>query len=390
MAGGVEQVVIGLASALSRLEDGDEEYLFLAHPDADEWLRPYMAGPCRLVHSRMEYPEQGGALRIVRRAIRARTPGGPRLARSDGTLERAGAEVVHFPVQEAFLTELPSIYHPQDLLHLNMPELFDDREIARREGTYRPFCEDAELVCIMTEWGKRDLVDRYGLAPEKVAVVPLGSVLSDYPDPAADDLAATRLKLGLPEAFLLYPAQTWPHKNHENLFEALALLREGGLEVPLLCPGRRGANYPQLAERIGQLGLGSSVSFPGFVEPIELGSLYQLARALVFPSRFEGWGMPVCEAFEAGLPVISSRATVLPEIVGDAGILFDPDSPEEIADAIARVWSDPDLRTELVGRGRRRAELFSFDRTARMFRAHYRALAGRPLIDDDRILLAAS
>jgi glycosyltransferase involved in cell wall biosynthesis len=140
--------------------------------------------------------------------------------------------------------------------------------------------------------------------------------------------------------------------------------------------------------RARELGIHETTWFPGFVSPVELRGLYSLSRALVFPSRFEGFGLPVCEAFAAGVPVASSDATGLPEVVGDAGLLFDPGEAEAIADAIERLWTDQGLRDELAERGRRRAAEFSWDRTARLFRAHYRSLAGKRLPEEDRILLA--
>jgi glycosyltransferase involved in cell wall biosynthesis len=241
----------------------------------------------------------------------------------------------------------------------------------------------------MTSWGKRDLVARYGLPEEKVAVVPWGSVLGEYPEPRPRDLEALRSRLTLPDSFLLYPAQTWPHKNHERLLEALALLeRRQGLTVPLVCPGKQNRFFPRIKQRVRDLDLERSVRFPGFVSPLELRGLYRLSRGLVFPSRFEGWGLPVCEAFAEGVPVASSSATSLSDLVGDAGLLFDPDNAGQIADRIAQLWRESDLRDELRERGWRRAERFSFDRSARLFRAHYRRLAGKRLPEQDRILVS--
>lgn len=393
ISGGVEQIVIGLATALGRLDGGDEEYLFVVHPDQEDWIRPYLSGPCRSLPSRIAYPGQPGLLRELGRGIRRRLPlGDPyrrAVLRSDGAIERAGVEAVHFPFQEAFLTEVPSVYQPHDLQHLHLPEHFSEFERGRREVVYRAHCERAALVVAMTSWGRRDLIEQYGLAPEKVAVVPGGSVLGEYPAPSADDLDRLRSRLDLPESFLLYPAQTWPHKNHLRLLDAVALLRDrDGIVIRLVCPGRRTELYPRIAERIGRLRLEESVSFPGFVGPLELRGLYELATGLAFPSSFEGWGLPVCEAFSAGLPVAASSATGLPDVVGDAGLLFDPGDPAAIADAIRALWTDPALRARLAERGLERAGLFSFDRAAAILRAHYRSIAGRKLPEEDRILLA--
>jgi glycosyltransferase involved in cell wall biosynthesis len=395
LSGGVEQIVIGLATALSKLQDDDTEYLFVVHPDQQDWIRPYLGGPCRLLPSRMEYPGQPGPMREIRRALRRRLPLPGRyrreILRSDGTIERAGAEVVHFPFQEAFLTDVPSIYQPHDLQHLHLPELFSRFERERREVVYRTHCERAALVVAMTAWGRDDLIRQYGLAAEKVQAVPGGSVLPFYPAPTSRDLDELRARLQLPESFFLYPAQTWPHKNHLALLEALALVRDReGVEVRVICPGRQTELFPQIEARAGELRLEENVSFPGFVSPLELRGLYELATGLVFPSRFEGWGLPVCEAFSAGLAVASSNATGLPEVVGDAGLLFDPDDRSAIADSVRTLWTDAALRSRLADLGRERTAIFNFDRTAAIFRAHYRRLAGRTLPEEDRILLAGT
>ena len=389
--GGVEQVVIGIAAGLSGLEDGDEEYVFLTHAGEDEWIRPYLGGPCRILHTRRSRPNRRA--RAVARALLERLPAiGTRFSvrPGDGTIERNAIDVVHFAFQDAFLTEVPSIYQPHDLQHLHLPELFSDWERRRREAIYRAHCAAASTVVLMTSWGRADVIERYGLPPEKVAVVPWGSVLWEYPDPTAADLDALRERLSLPPEFLLYPAQTWPHKNHERLLEALELLRRrDGLTVPLVCPGSDASRSRRVRDRAAELGLGASTIFPGFVSPLELRGLYRLATGLVFPSRFEGWGLPVCEAFSEGLPVASSTATSLPDLVAGAGLLFDPDDTGEIVDAVRRLWTDPDLRAELSERGRRRGAQFSFAAAARLLRAHYRHLAGRALSEEDRILLEA-
>ena len=388
--GGVEQVLIGIAAGLSKLGEGDEEYLFLTHPEQDEWLRPYLSGPCRRLPSRRSYANRRA--RAIGRGVAERIPVfGLRYAvrASDGTVERAGVEVMHFPIQDAFTTDAPSIYQPHDLQHLHFPELFSRWKQERRERIYRAHCERAEMVVAMTSWGKRDLIQHYGLPEEKVRVVPWGSVLWEYPEPTPSDLDALRSRLELPEEFLVYPAQTWPHKNHIGLLEALALIRDGeGVTIPLVCPGKQNRHFARIEARTRELGLEASTRFPGFVSTLELRGLYELATALVFPSRFEGWGLPVCEAFSAGLPVASSSATSLPDLVGDAGLLFDPTEPDQIADTVLRLWRDPVLRLTLAERGRERGAQFSFDHTARLFRAHYRRLGGRSLSEEDRILLA--
>lgn len=394
--GGVEQAIIGLASGLSKLTDGDEEYLFLTNAGADEWIHPYVQGPCRILQvpplPKPRWKQSLKSVPAIRGIWHRLSPlAGRRTVRvpaSDGTVERAGVEVMHFPKQDGFLTDVPSIYHPWDLQHLHFPQFFSPRARLAREITYRTLCEQARMVSVASTWGKRDLIHHYGLSDEKVQVVPMASVLGFYPTPEADELSATRRKFSLPEEFVYYPAQTWAHKNHLGLLEALAFLRDRyQLKVPLVSSGRCNDFFPSIMKRVRKLGLTDQVRFLGFVSPLEVQCLYALCRGMVFPSKFEGWGLPVTEAFVAGVPVACSSVTSLPEQVGDAALTFDPERTGEIADSIRRLWTDEDLRETLVERGEKNVSRFTWERTARMFRAHYRRIAERSLTEEDYTLL---
>ncbi len=391
--GGTEQFVIGLAGALSRLTDGDEEYMFLVHPGHHGWLEPYLGGPCRMLPA-VDAPPRWKSVRVLHRVRGAlMSIAGDRVARipeSDGTIERAGTDVVHFALQPAFLTVVPSIYHPWDLQHRHFPEFFPRDVVRLRDLRYRAFCERARMVAVASEWGRRDLIAQYGVPSEKIEVIPVAPPTAEYASPSQEQCEDVRRRHGLPEAFAFYPAQTWPHKNHLALFAALRILRDRGERVPLVCSGRQNDFFPTIERRAKDLGLADDVAFLGFVAPVELQALYRLCRCVVFPTKFEGGGFPLLEAFHAGAPIACSNATLLPEQAGDAAVLFDADKPDAIAAAIERLWTDEELRRTLVERGRERVRGFSWDRTARLFRAHYRRVAGAPLTEDDRALLAAS
>lgn len=406
-SGGVQQMVIGLAEGLSRVGDGSEDFLFLAREGEEGWLKPHVRGAGRflLLPRRPAAPAWRRLARDARARLNRTVPElgrmwgripaavvPPRKPRpSGGTVERAGVDVMHFTAQEAFLTGLPSIYHPHDLQHLHLPQFFTARERRDRELMYRAFCAQAAMVAVSSEWTRRDVVRQYGLPEEKVQVVPLAPPIAAYPVPTADDLRAARARFRLPEAFLLYPAQTWPHKNHLGLLEALAILgRAHGITAPLVCSGTLNSFFPVVERRVRELRLADQVQFVGFVSPLELQALYRLCRAVVIPTRFESASFPVWEAFLAGAPIACSNVTALPEQAGDAALVFDPDRPEEMADAIARLWTDGALREQLAARGRARVGRYSWERTARIFRAHYRRIGGRPLGDEDRELLHAS
>ena len=300
-------------------------------------------------------------------------------------------EVVHFTFQEAFLTDIPSIYQPWDLQHLHLPEFFTADQRRWREVAYPLFCERAELVIVASEWAKQDVARRLGIPPSKVAIIEVPPVVRAYPIPDAATLERIRLQLRLPPRFILYPAQTWPHKNHVRLLEAIALIRDRqGVDIDLVCSGGQNAHFAEIERTVRRLGLHDRIRFLGFVEPIEIQSLYRLARCMVFPSLFEGWGLPIVEAFSVGLPVACSNVTSLPAMVGDAALLFDPRDVDAMADAIAAIWQDEALRATLASRAHRVVGQFDWGRTARTFRAHYRSIGGRELTPDDRALVARS
>jgi glycosyltransferase involved in cell wall biosynthesis len=400
--GGVESVVIGLASGLSTLEDGVESYRFLTYAGKDDWLRPYLSGPC----SALTVPAPPAwsddrpvwrriASRYVPSSVKssARRLTGPKVSpppASDGTIERLGADLMHFTFQNGFLTAVPSIYHPHDLQHLHLPDFFDPREYRRRELWYRTLCEQAAMVAVASTATRQDVMQHYDLPSEKVQVVPLAPVIGEYGEPDAAELREMADRLGLPSAFILYPAQTWPHKNHLGLVEALASLRDQhDLVVPLVCTGAMNQHYPTIERRVLELDLADQVRFLGFVTPLQLRTLYGLARAVVVPSLFEAASAPLWEAFLARVPAACSNVTSLPEQAGDAALVFDPRRTAEIADAVVRIWRDDDLRARLVERGTARVSAFTWERTARHFRAHYRRLTDRPLDDSDRAILSA-
>lgn len=397
-SGGIQQVVIGLAHGLSSLADGNERYLFLTHEGQDNWLRPYIDGPCQILPSRSR--PKSRVKREVRRIIRTprrwlerlKYPGNRgRVPMSDGLIEKSGIDLMHFTCQSAFLTEVPSIYHPHDLQHIHLPQYFSQRDREYRDTHYRAFCEQAKMVGVASTWIQHDLMKQYDLSDEKVRVVPWAPVLDAYPVPSSGDLRRVREERKLPEAFFFYPAQTWPHKNHESLFTAVEILRQKyDLDVSLVFSGRKNDHYEYLKTRAEKLNLDSKVNFLGHVSPLELQCLYQLCRALIIPTKFEAASFPLWEGFRAGAAAACSNVTSLPEQAGDAALLFSPTDPEEIASAMRKLWVDETLRETLKKRGYEQVAKYDWLRTARIFRAHYRRLTRGEQTPADEALMHAS
>lgn len=394
-SGGLEQVALGLASAFSRFDDGREEYLFLVDPEAANRLGPYVSGPCSLL------PMGASTWRGRARRRLRRVPGLPDLRRrltasrvpvrallpSDGTVEAAAADVVHFVTQGGFQTRIPSLYQPHDLQHVHFPEFFTPEQRAFREATYRALARQARKVVAMTRWGAADIAGHLHVPREKLAVVPWASVLEAYGPPSSADLERVRGRYSLPAAFALYPAQTWPHKNHLTLLEALAELRRRDLVVPLVAIGHKNDFYGVVEKRIRELRLEESVRFLGFVDAVDVAALYRSARCLVLPSLFEGWGLPLSEALAAEVPAVCSDLPVLREQAGGACLWFDPTDARSVADSLRQVWVDEPTRRKLTSAGKEVAERYSWARTARKLRALYREIAEAELTSEDRALL---
>jgi len=407
--GGIEQFLMGLVHGLGRLTDGEEQYTLITSRERPDWLEP-LTGPNQEivpvgepVTSRPTLLDRSkamlGPLRrpagVLWRGARQFVRGGGRgqaaiLPQSDGFIESLAGDVIHFPYQVYIRCALPSIYQPWDLQHLHLPQFFAEKERTHRDSLYSGACQSAQAVVAPSCAVKSDLQHQYGIEARKIFVVHCAPPAALYDSGDGRGREELRRKFRLPESFGLFPAQTWPHKNHLKLLEAVWQIRDrNGIALNLLCPGRKNEHWPVIERRIAELGLREQVIFPGFVDLAESQAFYRLARFVVFPTLFEGAGMPVIEALREGAPVACSDIPPLREYGGDAVMTFDPNSVESIAEALLRVANDEPLRSELRLRGQERAQNFTWERTAKTCRALYRKVAGVSLTEEDHHLLPA-
>jgi len=225
----------------------------------------------------------------------------------------------------------------------------------------------ADLVVTPSAFTRDEVILRLGLTPARVAVVPnaVPEALRARPDPAA--AARTRERLDLPRrSYLLVLGVFERRKNLHRLLEALAILHtEGEAPPPLVIAGRGGPEEGDLRRAADRLPPGS-IHWAGYVRPLDLPAVFSGATALIHPATYEGFGMPVVEAMAQGVPVACAEATALPETAGGAALLFDPEDPGAVADAVRRVCGDETLRADLVRRGLARAADLSFARSARL------------------------
>jgi glycosyltransferase involved in cell wall biosynthesis len=388
---GVGTAVLALAKALSDSEVADQEYTFIVREEMQYWLAPYIYGPCSLAtiptskslssfFKRALHPI--APLRFVWHKLRAKMA---KIPVSDGYVESRHFDVVHFPTQSAYLTDLPSIYQPWDLQHLHYPQFFTKIEFVLRERYYPAFCDRASFVCVQSQWTKQDVIDHYGIAEEKIVVIPWGSVFQAYEAPAVAKKRATTEKYGLPDRFFLYPAVTWPHKNHESILRALHLLKSKYGSTPHVYFTGASTEYRSTLDKLAQdLNVSGQVHFLGFLTSDELQAVFGAATAMVFPSKFEGFGLPILEAFQARLPVLCSNATTLPEVAKDAALYFDPDSPVELASLMKTILDVPEVRQELIRKGTLVLSHYSINDTAASFQALYKETAALSSRDTGR------
>jgi glycosyltransferase involved in cell wall biosynthesis len=261
------------------------------------------------------------------------------------------------------LAPLTNVLIVPDIQHEYCPEFFFPRDLDERRRLYTASAKRASHICAISEFTRQTLIERLGLSPERITTTHLAADAAFHPGSAARQESRRVLdKHGLKAGeYLLFPSNTWPHKNHEAAFQALQVLREAyGLDPLLVCTGSPKEAHGELLAKIHDAGLGHRVRFLGYCSLDDMPGLYEGAAALVFPSLFEGFGLPLLEAMWCDCPIVCSNVTSLPEIAGDAALLADPRSPEELAHALNRVLTDEDLRRALIARGRHRVKDFSW------------------------------
>lgn len=255
-------------------------------------------------------------------------------------LRRSGVDVLFCPFMYSLPeeTDIPTVITIPDLQHEHLPNMFHPYELGSRVLGYRRSMERAATVLAISEAVRNDILTVYAeLDPTKVVATPLG--LND--DCRNVDAAEAR-RLGLATAvrhrlnfpFFYYPANSWPHKNHQQLLTAFKSAIEQGCKTHLVLSGSVEGFQSNFGQMVDELGLKSWVHHVGYVSRSEVFGLYNRAEALVFPSRFEGFGLPILEAMHLGTPVVCSDIAPLREVGGDHATYFDPDDSEAIANAL--------------------------------------------------------
>ena len=291
-------------------------------------------------------------------------------------LARDGATLYHgvlnvMPV----LATVPSVVTIHDISPILFPQTFRRINRMYTKWAIRRSAKHAAQLFTVSEHAKKEIVEHLGVTPERVTVT-YDACDARFSPPSAAELAAFRHRNNLPDRYLFYLGTLEPRKNIPRLIDAYAqIAKESG--VPLLIGGGKGWLYEPILAQAERLQLGEMLRFVGYVPQEEQHLWYGAATAFVFPSLYEGFGMPPLEAMACGTPVIASNASCLPEIVGDAALQVDPYDVDALAAAMRRVLADADLRAEMRMKGIQQAAKFSWLETAKRTHAVYQAVSLR-------------
>ena len=350
--GGTYQYSISIADGLAGLADRGWSLTAITH---DESWAEQLSSDWNVVVEPIDAKRR--TIGRLYRQIDRFSAGIRRSARFDlaRSILRNRFDILVFPGQELVGAQVssPAIVAVHDLMHRYESGFSEYSRIvsAGRERRYRAITSTAAGILVDSDLGKTQIIESYGVDPESVHVLPF--VVPPYlMSPVEVDIAT---KYSLDYEYLFYPAQLWEHKNHIRLLEAIALNKRRGLEINLVLAGSPQNADQQVRSRIQNLDLTSNVRLLGYVPNEDMYSLYMGAHATVFVSLIGPTSIPPLEAMYLGSPLVAGRRYAMEEQVGDAAILVDPLDVQSIADGIARIWTDPELRAKLTARGHARS-----------------------------------
>lgn len=275
-------------------------------------------------------------------------------------------DAMHFPAYTASFVEMKNtIVTIPDVIHKVNPYWFSRKELFLIELPVRMAIKKARKIIAISESTKRDIIRYYNISPEKIAVTLLAADSSFAPIAGQMSLADVKNKYNLSSDFILCVGVLFKRRNIERLLKAFSILKKKkGIEHKLVMVGP-GRTYSPLGRYIDSYGLKGEVVYLGYVEQEDMPLLYNAASFFVYPSLYEGFGLPVLEAMSCGKAVITSNVSSLPEVAGDAGLLIDPYNTRELCEAMLRLIGDISFRKSIEEKALLRSKAFSWDRMSR-------------------------
>jgi alpha-1,3-rhamnosyl/mannosyltransferase len=360
---GIGRYVASLAPALAAQLEPHERLLILHTPEAAERLLPAAGPQVRLL------PTALSPFSLAQQWAM------PRLLRELGPVALYHSTYYLMP----YSLRLPTVLTFYDLIPLQHPETVARRTRLLFQLTMSMALSTSAHIVSISEAARGDLLARFKLLPARVTATPLAADPRFQPQPAAE-IARVRAAYNLPDEMVLFVGINKPHKNLPRLVEAFGRLLAGGSKAGLVLAGPWDERYPEAKAAAEALRAGARVRLLGSVADADLPALYAAATVFVLPSQYEGFGLPVLEAMACGAAVACSNTSSLPEIAGDAALMFDPFDTDAIAGALGQLLGDAPLRARLAQAGIKQAARFSWARTAAATLAVYRQIADASVV----------
>lgn len=350
---GIGQYLVNVVQRLPQLAPADEFVVFAPERDAHLWQSLAPNARLELVGDRYDSPVPSLLWHsaVLPRRLRAQACNAVFLPAGNRRLGLAYG--------------VPSVATVHDLSQLHVPQKYDAARMLYATKVLPALIGRQDRIVTVSSSTRADVLDRTSVGAERIDVVPNGVDLSRYGVRSAHAVQPMLQRLGIDGPYLLYVARLeHPGKNHVTLLRAYARLRNQGIAHKLVLAGPRWDGAEAIDAEVARLGLGPDVIFTGFVANADLPDLYAGAAAFVFPSLYEGFGIPLLEAMACGTPACVANVSSLPEVAGDAALLFDPRDPATIAEAMQRLLTDDVLRSRLRRRGLERCAEFTWERSA--------------------------
>lgn len=362
--GGVQTYVHSLLKSLLELKT-DDHYVLLIRKEATQHFTDLLK-PWNIDLSRVEFiavPIDANASHLLLDAANIRN-----------FLNGLSLDVIHFPIHWMHPQgiDVPTVLSPHDIQHVHFPHYLSNEELKFREQFTYTSCKCATAIVTQSQFIKHDLVQQFNLHPEKINVVQVAADEIFHKPVTQLDLQQVRTTYLLPDRFIYYPAQLWPHKNHVRLIRALGSMRRDDHEIPLVLTGSKQTGYDAIAREVTEQGLSRQVLFLGAIPFDRLPALYKLSHGVIAPSLYEGSSFPVLEAFATGTPVIASNIPPVRELIGKEDFLFDPQDEEEMAEKIRRLWVEDSFYEKAKRYSLSQGENYSWGKVAEKMTDIYR------------------
>lgn len=262
-----------------------------------------------------------------------------------------------------------------DMVYKVFPETMEKANYVKLEQNLRRSCDAASAIVTISENSRREIIEYMEVDAGRIHIIPPGVDCQHYRPPKGEkEVLSIRKKYGLPQYYFLYLGTIEPRKNIESLVEAFRIYRDRGGRGHLVIAGKKGWMYEKVFDLVKQYGLENHIVFPGYIDEQDKPLVYGGARAFLFPSLYEGFGMPPLEAMACGIPVVTSNTSSLPEVVGNAGLMVEPADIEGLALYMKRLEEDEKLCQELREKGLKRAAKFTWEDSVKKLMELYRTL----------------